>query len=85
VLDGAINAQAGKNSWVWNGQDNSGNTVPDGAYGIALETGSNGSNAAPLTFSVVGTATGLQNTGSGMQLDLGALQVPMSSVQSLSH
>ena len=79
-----VNAQAGSNSWVWNGQDNSGNTMPDGAYGIALDTGTSGSNAAALTFSVVGTATGLQNTSSGMQLDLGALQVPMSSVQSLA-
>jgi flagellar basal-body rod modification protein FlgD len=85
ILDGTLNAQAGTNSWVWNGQTNSGGTEPDGAYGIALETGTSGSNAAPLSFSVVGTATGLQNTSSGMVLDLGALQVPMGSVQSLSH
>jgi flagellar basal-body rod modification protein FlgD len=85
ILDTTINAQAGSNSWTWNGQDNNGNTLPDGAYGIALETGTTGSNAAPITFSVQGTASGLTNTSSGMQLDIGALQVPMSSVQSLSQ
>jgi flagellar basal-body rod modification protein FlgD len=85
ILDGTVNAQAGSNSWVWNGADNYGNTMPDGAYGIALETGTSGSNASPLAFSVVGTATGLQNTSSGMVLDLGALQVPLSSVKSMGH
>jgi len=85
ILDGTINAQAGANSWTWNGHDNNGDTMPDGAYGIALETGTSGSNAQPVTFSVVGTASGLTNTPSGMRLEIGALQVPMSSVQSLSH
>jgi flagellar basal-body rod modification protein FlgD len=84
ILDGTLNAQAGSNSWTWNGQDNNGNQMPDGAYAIALDTGTNSSNAAPLAFSVVGTATGLTNSSSGMQLDLGALVVPLSSVQSLS-
>jgi flagellar basal-body rod modification protein FlgD len=85
ILDASVNATAGSNSWTWNGQNNQGSQVPDGAYGIALETGTNGSNAAPVTFSVVGTASGLTNTPSGMQLDIGALQVPMTSVQSLNH
>jgi flagellar basal-body rod modification protein FlgD len=85
ILDASINAQSGSNTWTWNGLDNNGNQVADGAYGIALETGSSGSNATGVPFSVVGTATGLQNTSSGMQLDIGALAVPLSSVQSLTH
>ena len=85
IKDTTINAAAGSNSWTWTGTDNNGNTVPDGAYGIALETGTTGSNASAIPFSVVGTATGLHNTGTGMMLDLGALVVPLSSVQSLSH
>jgi flagellar basal-body rod modification protein FlgD len=84
ILNTSINSASGSNSWVWNGKDSNGNTVPDGAYGIALETGTTGSNATSVPFSVIGTATGLTNTGSGMQLDIGALQVPMSSVQSLA-
>jgi len=84
ILDGTVNAQAGNNSWTWTGQTNAGTIAPDGAYGIALETGTSASNATTLAFSVVGTATGLTNLSTGMQLDLGALQVPLSSVQSLS-
>jgi len=85
IYDATINARAGANSWTWSGTDTYGNKVPDGAYGVALETGTNGSNAQTVPFSVVGTATGLTNTSSGMQLDIGALQVPLSSVQSISH
>ncbi len=84
VIDATLNAQAGSNTWTWNGKDGNGNQLPDGAYGIALETG-NGSTQAALPFSVIGTATGLQNTPNGLQLDIGAVIVPLSSVQSLSH
>jgi flagellar basal-body rod modification protein FlgD len=84
VKEGQLNAQAGQNSWVWNGQDNNGNTQPDGAYGIAIENGTTASNAVAVPFSVVGTATGLQNTSSGMELDMGAVTVPLSNVQSLT-
>jgi flagellar basal-body rod modification protein FlgD len=84
ILNGTVNAQAGNNSWSWNGKDGNGNTVPDGAYGIALETGSSSGSATSVPFSVVGTATGLTNSSSGMTLDMGALAVPLSSVQSIS-
>jgi flagellar basal-body rod modification protein FlgD len=82
VLDASVNATAGVNTFVWNGQDNNGNQLPDGAYGIALETGASGA-PTPVTFSVLGTATGLTNTSSGLQLDIGALQLPISDLQSL--
>jgi flagellar basal-body rod modification protein FlgD len=81
IYDTSINAQSGTNTWTWNGLDNNGNQVPDGAYGVALETGTTGSNAAALPFSVVGTVTGLTNGSTGMQLQMGALSVGLSSVQ----
>lgn len=84
VRDASINAQAGSNSWTWDGRDDSGNLVADGTYGIAIETQGSGGTASAVPFSVVGTATGLTNTSSGMQLQLGALSVPLSSVQSLT-
>jgi flagellar basal-body rod modification protein FlgD len=84
VMQGSLNAQAGQNTWVWNGQDSNGNTLPDGAYGIAIENGTTASNAVAVPFSIIGTATGLQNTASGMELDMGGVTVPLSNVQSLS-
>jgi flagellar basal-body rod modification protein FlgD len=84
IYDTTINAQSGTNTWTWNGLDNNGNQVPDGAYGIALETGTSGSNASAVPFSVVGTVTGLSNSASGMQLQMGALSVGLSSVQGVT-
>jgi flagellar basal-body rod modification protein FlgD len=84
VRDVSIPAQAGANSWSWDGRDDNGNQVADGAYGVALETGASGGTASAVPFSVVGTATGLVNGASGMQLQLGALSVGLDKVQSIA-
>jgi flagellar basal-body rod modification protein FlgD len=81
--DVSLTAQAGSNSWSWDGTDNQGNSLLDGAYAIAVETSAGGA-ATAVPFSVVGTATGLTNSSSGMQLQLGALSVSLANVQSLS-
>ena len=73
VMQGTLTANAGQNIWVWDGQTSNGGTATDGAYGIAIENGTTASNAVALPFSVLGTATGLQNTSSGMVLDMGAV------------
>jgi flagellar basal-body rod modification protein FlgD len=79
----ALNATAGANSWTWNGADNSGNTVPDGAYAISVIGANADGSTTPLAFTVTGTATGVQNTASGLQLSMGALTVPFTAVQSV--
>lgn len=84
VRDVTLDAQAGSNDWSWDGRDNAGARVADGAYGIALETAAGGGVAAAVPFSVVGTATGLANGASGLQLQLGALLVGLDKVQSIA-
>ena len=83
VRNVSLAAQSGSNSWSWDGRDDSGNQLADGAYGIALEAGS-GAAATAVPFSVIGTATGLINGTSGMQLDIGALTVGLDKVQSIA-
>ncbi len=79
-----VQATAGQNSWTWDGTESNGTTAANGAYGIALENGTTASNAVAVPFSVVGTVTGVQNTASGIQLEMGDLLVPLSDVQSAS-
>ena len=38
IRDATVTASAGTNTWTWDGTDNNGNAVADGAYGIAVET-----------------------------------------------
>lgn len=84
VRDAVITANAGSNTWTWNGEDNSGNQLADGAYKIAVVGANADGTTAALPFTVTGTATGVQSTSNGVQLDLGALPVSFSAVQSVN-
>lgn len=76
---------AGTNSWKWDGTDSTGATLPDGSYGVAI-TGTNAAGtAAAVPFSVIGTATGVTNTNGVVAIQLGAVSVPFSSVQSVGN
>ena len=78
-----LTATAGNNTWSWNGQNNAGTRLPDGAYNAAVVSGNANGTTTALPFTVTGTATGVQSLSSGMQLDIGALTVPFSAVQSV--
>lgn len=79
-----VNAQQGSNTWTWNGQTDAGQQLPDGAYRVSVQAGSASGGAVPLPFSIVGTATGVASSGGTTTLDIGALAVPLSAVQTLS-
>ncbi len=85
ILDTSLTSVQGTNSWTWNGTDGSGNTVPDGAYNISVMGANTDGSTTALPFSVIGTATGVQSQSSGVQLELGALTVPFSAVQSVGN
>jgi len=80
-----LTATAGQNSWTWNGTNNQGTQLPDGAYNAAVVATNAGGTTTTLPFTVTGTATGVQSLSSGMQLELGALAVPFSAIQSVGN
>jgi flagellar basal-body rod modification protein FlgD len=82
VGSAAITSTAGNNSWTWNGKDGNGVTQPDGAYNISV-TGGIAGTTSPVTFNVVGMATSVTTQNNGVQLNMGALSVPFSAVQSV--
>jgi flagellar basal-body rod modification protein FlgD len=85
ISDTQMMSTKGVNTWNWNGTDSSGNTVPDGSYQFAVVAANADGTTTPLTTSVIGVATGVQSQSSGMQLELGALSVDFSNVQSVSN
>jgi flagellar basal-body rod modification protein FlgD len=85
LCDATMTANQGTNTWTWNGTDSSGNSLPDGSYKVAVAGANTDGTVSALTFSVIGTATGVQNTSSGVQLQMGALSVDFSKVQSVSN
>jgi flagellar basal-body rod modification protein FlgD len=78
-----MTTSAGINHWTWNGQETNGVTAPDGAYTVQVQAiGGNGASAQ-VPFTVTGTATAVQNNAGTVDLQMGGLNVPFSSVVSV--
>ena len=79
LRDAAVTSVAGQNQWSWDGKDANGTALPDGAYKVVATD----SSGAAIPFTVSGTATGVQRSGTAMKVSLGSLQVDFSAVQSV--
>jgi flagellar basal-body rod modification protein FlgD len=83
VASATTTSNAGSNSWSWNGQSSSGTTLPDGAYTVTVNTVGSSGTVTAVPFTVTGTVTGVQNVSGVVQLQMGGLTVPFTSVQSV--
>ncbi len=79
-----LNAVSGSNSWTWNGQNSAGTQLPDGAYTVAVTANNSGGSSTPLATTITGTATGVGQSGTTVQLDLGSLPVSFSNITSVA-
>jgi flagellar basal-body rod modification protein FlgD len=85
LSDSVLMSSAGTNTWTWNGTDGSGRTVPDGSYKFAVVGANADGTTTALAASVIGRATGVQSQSNGIQLQLGALSIDFSKVQSVGN
>jgi flagellar basal-body rod modification protein FlgD len=85
LSDATLMAVKGTNTWTWNGTNSAGTTLSDGSYKVAVTGANVDGTTSALTFSVVGTATGVQSQSNSIQLQLGALSVDFSKVQSVGN
>lgn len=83
VRDATMAAQAGRNEWAWDGKDNGGRTVPDGAYRTVVAATDSSGASQPVAFRVAGAATGVQRKNDAMVVQLGALEVGLPSVRAV--
>ena len=81
IASASMQASQGTNSWSWNGKTESGTQAADGDYKIVVLPANAASTSAALTTNAVGTVTGVQVAGSVMQLLMGSVTDPVSSVQ----
>jgi flagellar basal-body rod modification protein FlgD len=85
IQGGTLTSSAGANTWQWNGTDVNGVTQPDGAYTVTVSSiGTNGATTQ-IPFTVTGTVTAVQNNSGTVDLQMGGLTVPFSSVQSVGN
>jgi flagellar basal-body rod modification protein FlgD len=85
IRDATLTSTKGVNTWTWDGTNNNGVTMPNGSYKVAVVGGNTDGSTTALPFTVVGTATGVQNLSGNIQLELGALSVDFSKVQSVGN
>jgi flagellar basal-body rod modification protein FlgD len=74
-----VKASPGGTNWTWNGETDSGQSLPDGTYNVAVTD----ANGKIVPFGIAGTVSSVQKSGSDVMLTLGSgQQVSLSSVQS---
>jgi flagellar basal-body rod modification protein FlgD len=85
VYSGAGKTTSGVNDFTWNGQDNNGNQLPDGAY--TLNVAAKGSDGSTVTTAVksTGTVSEIDMTGTAPQVMIGPLSVPLSEISAVSN
>lgn len=78
-----MTSSAGANGWTWDGKNDQGQQLADGSYKVVVTTRDASGAAQAVPFTVSGTATGVQRNGTALTLQLGALGVDLSAVQSV--
>ena len=83
VKDQSLTSAAGANVWSWDGTDNTGAQLPDGAYTVTVTGSPAGGGTAAVPFTVTGTATGVTNSNGAVDLQMGGVSVDFSNVVSV--
>lgn len=78
LRDATVQSTAGSNTWTWDGKDNNGATLPDGAYKTVVQ-----SAGTAVPFTALGTVTSVQRSGTSMSVALGGMTTDLTNVQSV--
>lgn len=84
VYTGAGQTTAGNNVFDWNGQDNSGNQLPDGTYTLAVNAEAGGQTVT-TSVSATGTVSEVNMSSGTPQLLIGAMEVPLTSISGVHN
>ena len=80
VLELEGETKAGRHEFVWDGKDELGNDLPNGAYSIKVDAANADDQPLTVSFTVIGEVTGVQLENGVATLDLGDAQVPLGQV-----
>jgi flagellar basal-body rod modification protein FlgD len=83
LVDTNAAAPAGANVWTWNGLNQSGVSMPDGTYKVAVTPTTAGATA--IATQMTGKVGAVSAGSTDPTLLIGGVQVPLSAVQSLMN
>lgn len=84
VKSETIDASVGTNTWTWDGKNNAGTQLGNGAYTVAVEGSSTDGSSVALSTTVTGTVTGVSKGSSGVNIDMGDATINMSDLTGFS-
>jgi flagellar basal-body rod modification protein FlgD len=76
---------AGIHTLNWNGQDNSGNQLPDGQYTLAIYPQAADGSAINSAIASKGVVAQVDFSGSSPQLMIGPMEIPLTDVAALQN
>ncbi|MGD9536948.1 MAG: flagellar hook assembly protein FlgD [Alphaproteobacteria bacterium] len=79
--NGAIDA--GVHSFVWDGRNNDGMTMPDGNYTISISAKSANGEAITASTSILGRVSGIETVDGAIVLNVGSTKIPFDKVISV--
>ena len=85
VYTGAGETGAGSQTFTWNGKDNNGNQLPDGAYTLSATAKDQGGSAVTTSVSSTGTVNEIDMTGATPQLVIGPLKIGISQIADVQN
>lgn len=75
----------GGHSFAWDGKDNNGNTLPDGAYKLTVTARDAGGNAVTPAVASAGTVTQIDMTGGTPRLVIGNMDAAIADVAAVGN
>ena len=70
---------AGTHGFAWDGKDNNGNQLADGAYTLSVASTAKDGSTVTTSVASKGTVTGIDMSGGTPQLVIGTMETPLSS------
>lgn len=80
VFTGPGQTQSGEHSFVWDGTDNAGDPLPEGAYTLTVDANDPTGSPISTTIEVTGTISGVTNQGTDPVLQIGEAILSLNDI-----
>jgi flagellar basal-body rod modification protein FlgD len=85
VYTGTGETGAGNHAFAWNGKDNNGNQLADGAYKLTVTAADSAGTNVTSSVASAGTVTQIDMTGSTPQLIIGNMEVGLADIAAVAN
>lgn len=85
VFTGPAEKKAGNHAFAWDGKDNNGNELADGAYKLTVTASDAAGAAVPAVAATAGTVSQIDMTSSPPKLIVGNMQIGLGDIAAIAN